>query len=302
VRHHAGVATTSRPRPAVALATCALVPDLDDDEGLVIPALAKHGVVAVPAVWDDRSVDWDRYDLVVVRSAWDYAERRAEFLEWTASLARVLNSHAVLEWNTDKVYLRDLASRGIRVVPTIWAEPGDDAAALSLPDGDLVVKPAVSAGARNTARYRAQDQAVARIHVDRLLAAGRTVMVQPYVGSVDVRGETALLHFAGVYSHAINKGPLLTQPGRITEGLWEPERISAAQPADDERALAEAVLDALPWPRHELLYARVDVVRGADGRPEVLELELAEPSLFLGQSTAAAERFADAIVHRLDGS
>ncbi len=278
------------------------MPDLDGDERLVIPALAEHGVAAVPAVWNDTSVDWDRYDLVVVRSAWDYAEHRAEFLDWTASLARVLNTHAVLEWNTDKVYLRDLASGGIRVVPTIWAAPGDDADALSFPNDELVVKPAVSAGARNTARYRAQDHAAARVHVDRLLAEGRTVMVQPYVASVDARGETALLHFGGVYSHAINKGPLLTEPGRITEGLWEPERISAAQPADDERTLAEAVLDALPWPRRDLLYARVDVVRGADRRPEVLEVELAEPSLFLGHSAGAAERFARAILDRLAAS
>ena len=274
------------------------MPDLDDDEGLVIPALAEHGVAAVPAVWDDTSVDWGAYDLVVVRSAWDYAERRAEFLEWSASLRCVLNTHAVLEWNTDKVYLRELAARGIHAVPTVWAEPGIDAGDLSLPEGELVVKPAVSAGARNTARYRAQDQAAARAHLDRLLSEGRTVMVQPYVSSVDGRGETAIIHFAGAYSHAVNKGALLTQPGRITAGLWEPERITAAQPADDERALAEAVLDALPWPRHELLYARVDVVRGAAGRPEVLELELAEPSLFLGHATGAAKRFARAIVDR----
>ncbi len=292
-------APAGQPGPAVALATCALVPDLDDDERLVIAALADHRVTAVPAVWDDASVHWDAYDLVVVRSAWDYAERRAQFLEWSASLRRVLNSHPVLVWNTDKVYLRDLASHGVDVVPTLWADPGVEAETLSLPEGELVVKPAISAGARNTARYRAEDQALARAHIDRLLAEGRTVMVQPYLHSVDGRGETALIHFAGVYSHAINKGPLLTRHGRITEALFEPERIRAVEPAADERALARAVLEVLPWAPQELLYARVDMVRGTDGRPAVLELELAEPSLFLGEFRGAAERFARAIVDRL---
>lgn len=284
-------------RPTVALATCALVPALDDDESLVIPALAARGVVAVPAVWDDEAVDWNRYDMVVVRSAWDYAERRDEFLRWSGSLRRVLNSVPVLEWNTDKVYLRELAARGIPVVPTVWIEPGTESE--SLPDGELVVKPAVSAGARNTSRYRAADAPLVLAHVGRLLGDGRTVMVQPYVGSVDDRGETALIYFAGAFSHAINKGPLLTEPGRVTPGLWEPERITVVQPEADERDLAETVMDALPWSRGELLYARVDVVRGPEGTPLVLELELAEPSLFLACSDGAADRFAAAIVERI---
>lgn len=283
----------------MALATCALVPDLDADDGLVIPALAAHGVVATPAVWDDRSVEWDSYDVVVVRSAWDYAERRDEFLTWAASLPRVLNSLPVLEWNTDKMYLRELAARAIPVVPTVWIAPGTDAASVSLPEGELVVKPAASAGARNTSRYRAGDVHGVLAHVERLLDAGRTVMVQPYVRSVDERGESALIYLAGEFSHAINKGPLLNEPGRVTDGLWEPEHITAVGPEPDERDLAERVMNSLPWPRIDLLYARVDLVHGSDGTPLVLELELAEPSLFLACEAGAAERLAAAIVERI---
>lgn len=292
------VTVSPGPRLTIALATCALVPDLDDDEGLVIPALARRGVVARPAVWDDKSVDWNSYDAVVVRSAWDYAERRDEFLAWSGSLSRVLNARPVLEWNTDKLYLRELAAKGIPVVPTAWIEPRTKAPP-SLPQSEVVVKPAVSAGARNTSRYRAGDEPDVRAHVERLLGEGRTVMVQPYVRSVDDRGETALIYFAGAFSHAINKGALLTEPGHVTQGLWEPERITAVQPSADERDLAEKVVDALPWARGELLYARVDIVRDSDGSPLLLELELAEPSLFLARGDGAAERFAAAIVDRL---
>jgi glutathione synthase/RimK-type ligase-like ATP-grasp enzyme len=285
----------------VALATCSVVPDLDDDERLVIPALAGHDVLAVPAVWDDSAVDWRAFDLVVVRSAWDYAERRGEFLSWSASLPRVLNSPAVLDWNTNKIYLRDLAASGIPVVSTTWIEPGAPLLSDSIPRGEVVVKPAVSAGARNTSRYRADHEHEARAHIDRLLGDGRTVMVQPYLRSVDDAGETGLIYFGGVFSHAINKGALLREPGRATTGLWEPERITAVDSQPDERDLAEQVLDALPWPRAELLYARVDLVRDPAGLPVVLELELAEPSLFLACAEQAAERFAQAIAGRLRG-
>jgi glutathione synthase/RimK-type ligase-like ATP-grasp enzyme len=285
--------------PTIALATCSLLPHLDGDESLVIPALSALDVLAVPAVWDDASVDWNRYDLVVVRSTWDYAERRDEFLGWTVSLPRVLNSRQVLRWNTDKIYLRELASRGIRIVPTTWIGPGAASGPDGLPPGELVVKPAVSAGARNTSRYRADQERSVRAHIDRLLGDGRTVMVQPYLRSVDDAGETALIYFGGVFSHAVNKGPLLTEPGYSTEGLWEPERITPCQPLVDERELAENVLDALPWPRDELVYARVDVVRDPHGWPVVLELELAEPSLFLACADGAAERFARAIATRI---
>jgi hypothetical protein len=283
----------------VALATCSALPDLDDDERLVIPALAALGVDAVPLVWDDPSAAWDEPDLVVIRSTWDYSDRRDEFLRWAASLRCVLNPLPVLTWNTDKVYLRDLAAAGIAVVPTVWIEPGAPANPISLPDGEVVVKPAVSSGARNTSRYRAREELAVRSHVDRLIAAGRTVMVQPYVTSVDHAGETALIFLDGSFSHSVRKGPLLQGDGGTEDLLWVPEQISAGDAGDDELLLAEHALDAVPFDRDDLLYARVDVVRGPDGLPMVLEVELAEPSLFLAHGESAARQLAAGIARRL---
>jgi glutathione synthase/RimK-type ligase-like ATP-grasp enzyme len=265
----------------------------------VIPALDALGVTAAPAVWDDSTVRWAGYRLVVVRSTWDYSERRNDFLRWCAAVPRVLNQISVLTWNTNKVYLRELAAAGIPVVPTIWIAPGSPPAAVPMLGGEIVVKPAVSAGARNTSRFRPDDVRDARALVERLLGAGRMVMIQPYVASVDREGETALIYFDGVYSHAIRKGPLLQEPGRSTSELFAAEKITAAEPLADARALAEDTLDALAWSRDELLYARVDVVRDEDDAPMLLELELAEPSLFLAHGDGAAERFAAAIAGRL---
>jgi glutathione synthase/RimK-type ligase-like ATP-grasp enzyme len=282
----------------VALATCALLPDLDEDERLLIPALAGHGLIAEPRIWDDPTVDWHDFRLVVVRSTWDYSDRRHAFLRWCARPRRLLNSIAVIEWNTDKRYLRELADAGIPIVPTTWISP-DGREPIDIPGGHVVVKPSVSAGARNTSRYRHGDEDRVRNHIEGLLAEGRTVLLQPYVASVDTAGETGLIYIDGVLSHAIRKGPVLHAPGVATGELWAPEEISVREPDPAERALAEATLDALPWSRDELLYARVDLVRGDGGRPMLLELELAEPSLFLGYAVGAAQRLASGIVRRL---
>ncbi len=281
------------------LATCSVLPDLDPDEGSLIPALEACGLVAEPRVWDDPSVRWADVPLVVVRSTWDYAERRDAFLAWCAAVPRVLNPVPVIDWNTDKAYLRTLAAAGIPIVPTLWIGTDPPARQFILPDGDLVVKPSISSGAQHTSRYRGADRDAARKHVERLLSEGRDVMVQPYVSSVDANGETGLIYVDGTFSHAIRKGPLLRTPGIATDELWAIEDITPRSPDADELSVAEAVLKALPWPREELLYARVDVVRGGDGAPLLLELELAEPSLFLGLGSGAAPRLAEAIARRL---
>lgn len=283
----------------VALATAAALPKLDEDGPLLLTALAERGLEGEPAVWDDPTVDWAGFSLVVVRSTWDYARRRTEFLEWARmvdGITRLANPLAVLEWNTDKRYLRELASTGLPIVPTTWIEPGDPG---DLPtSGEYVVKPAVSAGARDTNRYRPGEDAAASAHIERLHRQGRTVMVQPYLSAVDTRGETALLHLGGRYSHAVRKGPMLTPGDAAVEGLYREEDISPRIATGAERSVAEDVLAAVPG-SPDLLYARVDLVPGHDGEPVLIELELTEPSLFLGHAEAAAAQFADAIAARI---
>lgn len=289
----------------IALATAAEFPDLDEDGPMLVDALAGHGIEALPAVWTDETVAWSAYDLVVVRATWDYPPRHDEFLAWAervAAVTRLANSAAVLAWNTDKTYLRALTDAGLPVVPTDWLEPGDSF--VPPVQGEYVVKPSVSGGSKDTNRYRAGDHdELAASHVGSLLAAGRTVMVQPYLHEVDTAGETALLFFAGELSHAIRKGPLLTPAMPLVAGAYKEEEVVPREPSAVEREVAERVLDAMsalaPASRADLLYARVDLVPGHDG-PTLLELELTEPSMFLvhdGASGArAADQFARAIV------
>lgn len=213
-------------------------------------------------------------------------------MAWCDGLGeRLHNPPGVVRWNTDKRYLGELDAAGLPVVPTTFLEPG---APIVLPDGPCVVKPAISAGSRDTASHR--DTATAAEHVQRLLDDGRVVMVQPYVTDIDADGETALLYFDGAFSHAIRKGPLLTGGAAAVDGLFAPENITPREPRSEERAVGDHVVAEVERRFGRLLYARVDLV---GPEPMVLELELTEPSLFFGHAEGAAERYAAAIRARL---
>lgn len=292
-------------RPLVALVTCRDLPDLDVDDQPLVPALADHGIEARPAVWDDPTVNWDVFDLCVLRSSWDYTSRRGEFVSWLRGVPRVANPAPVVEWNTDKRYLAGLAAAGVPTVPTLFVEPGDGWNPAT--SGEFVVKPSVGAGSRDTGRYDAADPEHRRLavaHVQRLGTAGRTAMIQPYLAAVDTAGETGVVHIGGRTSHAFRKDALLDGPAGEIDGLYRQESTGPRTASPAEASLAEATLAAVSRvaPEHEpLLYSRVDMVAGADGRPVVLEVELAEPSLFLAHSPGAVGRFADAIVRRVTG-
>ena len=282
--------------PSVALVTCAELPELDADDQLIAPALAALGVHAAPAVWSDPSVDWEAFDLVVLRNPWDYTDRLAEFLAWATSVPRLANPADVLAWNTDKRYLGELAAAGLPVVETLFLAPGEAVPAL---DREVVAKPTVSAGSRGTERFRPAAREALLAHVAALHGDGRTAMVQPYLDRVDEAGETALLHLGGAYSHAIRKGPMLTAGRAMVGGLYVEEDIRPREPSAAEREVAAAVMAEVAGRFGDLLYARVDLLIGDGGTPVLLELELTEPSLFLGTAPGAPDRLAAAIAARL---
>lgn len=261
-----------------------------------MPQLAQRGIDAVPAVWTDPAVDWSAFGLVVVRSTWDYVERRDAFLAWAREVPRLANPPEVLAWSTDKRYLAELAAAGLPVVPTTFLAPGERPEP-ALPAGEVVVKPSISVGSLDTDRHA--DPATAAAHVARLHDAGRTAMVQPYVAGVDAAGETALLYVDGELSHAVRKGPMLAGERTTVEGLYVAEDIRPREPSAAERELGDRVMALVAERFGTLLYARVDLLPGPAGEPLVVELELAEPSLFLDFDAGAPGRLAEAIALRV---
>lgn len=309
----------------IALVTARAARGTDYDMPPLLGALQRAGAEAHEVDWDDDGADWASFDLALVRSTWDYFERLPEFLAWAARVAaqtRLLNPRDVLRWNTDKHYLADLAHAGVPVVPSTFVEPGEDAgravdaffvagtqasahppsapapASRERESRDVVVKPAVGAGSRDAQRHTYGNRDAICAHARRLLAAGRSVLLQPYLGRVDEHGETALLYFDGEFSHAIRKGPLLHRDQGPTKGLYAEESIGPRMPTPDELGVARRALAAIPF-NQPLLYARVDLIGADDGAPHLLELELVEPSVFVEYAEGAADRFATAIVQRV---
>jgi O-ureido-D-serine cyclo-ligase len=296
-------------RPRIALVSARAARHLDEDLAPLIAALTVAGVEAAAADWDDPGVDWAAYRLALLRSTWDYAQRLPEFLAWadrTAALTALINPPAVIRWNTDKHYLAELMQAGVPTVPTRFVEPGESGAGTL--DGFLteegpaewVVKPAVGAGSRDAARYARGEEPVATAHIERLLQAGRSVILQPYLDRVDQHGETALIFFSGRFSHAIRKGPLLRRGSAPTEALFAEEQITIRAPVAEELEVARSVLAALPFAMP--LYARVDLIRSANDEPCLLEVELTEPSLFFAHVPEAAARLASQLCAELSPS
>jgi glutathione synthase/RimK-type ligase-like ATP-grasp enzyme len=286
----------------VALATGQVLPDLAAaaDAPLVAALETRRCRVSRPR-WDDAAVDWAAADVVVVRTTWDYARQRDRFLAWagrTAAVTRLWNPVEVLRWNTHKSYLLELEERGAPVVPTAWLGRGDriDLGALLSSRGwsQAVVKPAVGASSEGLFLVDAERPHTGQRHLDALLGRG-DVMIQPYLDTIERRGELSIVVIDGEVSHAIRKIP---RPGeyRIQEEFGGArERVVVDREA---ATLARWVVEATGT---ELLFARIDLVEDATGTLQLAELEATEPDLYLAVVPGAADGLAEAIVRRAEG-
>ena len=296
----------------LALVTAIAATGHDDDLAPLLEACTHAGLQVRAVAWDDATVSWRRFDAALLRSPWDYTERLEEFLSWCDRVqqsTRLLNPLSVVRWNTDKHYLAELEGAGMPVVPTVFVEP--DAEPLEALQAflagevaeEFVVKPAVSAGSRDTQRYsRAQDFAASN-HIARLLEQGRSTMLQPYLRSVDSAGEAALIYFDGQFSHAIGKGALLRPDEPATTTPHASGDITPREANPAERQLAESILSAVQQLlrlEQPLPYARVDLIQDDAGNARLLELELTEPSLFFAQAPGSVERFAANLARHLN--
>jgi len=236
----------------------------------------------------------------VLRSVWDYSGRCAEFLAWCDAVgpARLRNTPDLVAFNSDKRYLGQLSAPA---VPTTFIAPGDDVPAF---DGEVVVKPNISAGARDTGRFGPAGQAAALALIERIRASGRVAMLQPYLSAIDDRGETALVFIGGRLSHVLTKRAVLRGEGiapvadgelGVAAAMLEDDLVRPGSADPAQRALATAIHGEISARFGVPVYARIDLVNGRDGAPVLLELEAIEPSLYLGLSPGSAERLADAV-------
>lgn len=277
------------------IATCTTLPELDVDEAPLAEALAAGGFAAALYAWDDPRVDWDAPVPTILRSTWNYALDVPGFLAWidrVAAAAPLWNPRDIVRGNVHKRYLRELAARGVPVVPTVIAEAPLELSAVArdLSASRLVIKPEVGAGSLGARVFDIASEpaaVAAAAHLTELTARG-LALVQPYVDSVEGYGERSLVWIDGELSHAIRK---------TARFAGDAERINGPFAiADDEREVADAALAPFV---ERILYARVDLARDAAGRPMIMELELVEPSLFFARRPGAAARYVAGLRRRL---
>ena len=295
----------------IALVTDMVSLPIDYDMPLLLEACAASGLSAEVRAWEDTTVDWSRYDAAILRSPWNYVERLSDFLAWcerTAAVTQLLNPVSVARWALDKHYLADLAAYGVPIVPSRFVKPGENPLlavreffAMYPDTREIVVKPTIGAYSTGVKRYLRPLESEAAAHIAELCKTGCNAILQPYLDSIDRDGETDLIYFDGVYSHAICKSAMLMADGTVHVPTLDFRKARVAD--EDERSLASSALAVaglhlgLDRP---LLYGRVDLIRGDDGKPVVLEMELCEPSLSLPFSEGSAMRLVQALAKRLN--
>ena len=290
-----------------------LVGEHDHDTPVLLRGLAEAGFRVSAPIWHDPAVDWSAFDLLVVRSPWDYPERYAEFTGWldrAAGRTRIVNAPELIRWNIDKRYLDDFRALDIPVVPyELCTTPAEAEAAIArLAHGRVIVKPTVSAGSRDTGLFLPDDHRALDLAA-RIIGAGKTAMVQPAVEDVITHGENALFFFNGDYAYACHKGPILLPGGAYVGGEYT-EDITRADPSGAEVELGRRAIAAVAriaarrgfgQDAGSPLYARVDIASQQGDAPQIIEVELFEPAYFADIVPEATGHFVEAVRKRCHG-
>jgi len=253
--------------------------ELEEEIGKLRPAFAAYGMKLDVLNWREAAAIADQYDAMLPLLVWDYFEsNQAEFLQAMAQICQkteLFNRFDVVQWNSNKSYLEDLAAQGVQTIPSHRVDRISQAEvqrAFEKFDCDkLVIKPDVGGGAWRQVLLSRGDPYPSK---DELPPEG--TLIQPFLKSVLTEGEFSFIYFGGAFSHALVKRP---KDGDYRVQSTYGGREEIYEPSNTERDQARAMFDMLDFTP---LYARVDLLRADDGRLLLIELELIEPYLYLG--------------------
>ena len=290
----------------LALATCSNLPDWEVDDLPFHQAIVDAGIDMERPIWDDPAVDWKSFDLVLIRTTWDYQEKQQDFNAWAERISvetRLVNPVNVVVWNTAKTYLRDLERVGAPLTPTKWLDQGTQVDIQAMMQGlgwtRGFLKPVVGATARETLPFDCSPESLekAQAHLDRLLPV-ESMMLQPFLASVMEEGEYSAIFFGGEFSHGVQKIPVAGDY-RVQDDFGATDKPHTFSASDYETVQQiEKSLLRLVKERFDgvtLTYARVDMIRDAEGKLRLNELELVEPSLFFRHDSESPKRFVNVL-------
>ena len=269
-----------------------VVPNEDE---MLLNLFTKHHHQVTLKVWDDPSVDWTSYDIIIIKSTWDYFIGKIEkFYQWLTFIKEknipCLNHPDLIKWNADKHYLLDIQSAGLNIVPSIIIEKNNlfyaDDAFQKFKADELIVKPTISGGAMNTLRLNKNNAKDHEAQINDWLKE-QAYLIQPLKKEVIKEGEWSFLFFNGQFSHHLLKvakeGEFRIQHffgGKIISPDFDRNIINIAQEYVNKFATNS-------------LYARVDGVITENGF-ELMELELIEPYMFFFTNEQSLENYYNA--------
>lgn len=267
---------------------------IEDD--YLIDYLQGKGMKLEKAIWNNPNVDWEKYDLAIIKSPWDYFNLIDDFYQWLANLeaknVKVLNPIATLKWNADKHYLQDIENAGLNIAKCSFLDKGHvvdlNHCFQELNTEKLIVKPAVSGGSKNTFKVTSENVEKVNLLLNELLLE-ESFILQPFIKEIEEEGEWSFLFFGGKFSHALLKkaktGDFRVQ--HVFGGTIHPQ-----EPREALIATAQRYVDQFA---KNCLYARVDGVM-VNGEFLLMELELIEPYLFLDTKKESLANYYQALL------
>ena len=279
----------------IALLTCSDLPNLTDADQLIIPELAKHNIIAIPAVWNDKNINWENFDLLIFRNTWDYYEKQTEFDAWLNKIElldiKTLNPIAVINRNKHKFYLRELENQGINIIKTLFIDKTNNLNLQQIIPSHwqkAVIKPAYSGGSFQTELFDIDN-------VDKIcqkyktIASEKELLLQEFMPEIKTLGETSFVFFNKKFSHAVNK-QAINDDFRIQKQYGGIYSIIYVTP--EIIAKAQKVVNTFP---ENLLYARVDGIV-IENEIYLMEIECLEPDLYFNLKENALETFVESIL------
>jgi glutathione synthase/RimK-type ligase-like ATP-grasp enzyme len=277
--------------PKIAIATYEKSPDLNDNDRLMLPILEEKGFSVSPEIWDNTKVDWKSFDLVIIRSTWDYYLKPNEFRNWVSqfvdSKTRLINPPEIVLKNSHKFYLKELAEKGVGIIPTIFLSEKIELEKLNVWK-KVVIKPAVSAGSHETEVFETAN--LTQEILDKKIGTGDW-LIQPFLEEIKDAGEISMLFFGGELSHAIQKVP--------KSGDFRVQKQFGAQylnyePTNELLNIAKNILEIAG---KNSVYARIDGVMTQKGFL-LMEVEMIEPDLYFEHAPEGPHRFVEAVLEK----
>ena len=279
----------------IALLTCQKLPNLLESESQLIPEFAKYNIIAQAAIWNDKTINWQNFDILIFRNTWDYYEKQIEFDLWLSEIEnlgiKTLNSIAIINQNKHKFYLRDLEKLGIKIIPTIFIDKTNDLnLASNIPSHwqQAVLKPAYSAGSYQTKLFAINN--IQEINQEyKPIANQKELLLQQFMPEIKTLGETYFIFFNKQFSHAVNKKPI-NDDFRIQQQFGGIYKL--VQPNLEIIKEAQKIVNFFP---DNLLYARVDAII-KDHELYLMEVECLEPDLYFDLAENSIQKFVEAIL------